>query len=179
MNIYLEEYKFFVPNSEKKLIDIEVRHTFYRSLYMELHLMEDGDYRLFYNFSIRSNDLVRIMENFVRENSNYKTSSFGDILASEDFIKIIRKIEPVIEKNICNEDVDKIIQLLEEFPLKQSKNKYKSISDYTYISNLYTEDEASEYICWCNIPEEWRALRDIIEILLSYVENNSERYSPK
>ncbi|MCI6737627.1 MAG: hypothetical protein MR593_05875 [Intestinibacter sp.] len=179
MSIYLEEYKFFVPNSEKKLLDIEVRHIFYRSLYMELHLMDGGNYRLFYNFAIRPNDLVRIMENFVRENSDYSKSSFGDILASEDFIKVIRKFQPVVEKIIGQEDVDKLIRLLEQFPLKQSAKKYKSDSDCTYISNIYTENDGSKYICWRDIPDEWSALRDIIVILLNYVEDNRGKYSPK
>ncbi|MGM9535560.1 MAG: hypothetical protein ACI3VR_09915 [Intestinibacter sp.] len=141
--------------------------------------MEDGDYRLFYNFAIRPNDLVRIMENFVRENSDYSRSSFGDILASEDFIKVIRKFQPVVEKNISQEDIDKLIRLIEQFPLKQSAKKYKSDSDYTYISNIYTENEGSKYIYWCSIPDEWRALRDIIVILLNYVEDNRGKYSPK
>ena len=113
------------------------------------------------------------------KNSNYSRSSFGDILASEDFIKVIRKFQPVVEKNINQEDIDKLIRLLEQFPLKQSAKKYKSDSDCTYISNIYTENEGSKYVCWRDIPDEWSALRDIIVILLNYVEDNRGKYSPK
>lgn len=92
---------------------------------------------------------------------------------------MIRKFQPVVEKNINQEDIDKLIRLLEQFPLKQSAKKYKSANDCTYISNIYTENEGSRYICWCDIPDEWRALRDIIVILLNYVEDNRGKYSPK
>lgn len=176
MNMYLEEYKFFVENSQRKILDIEIRHKFYRSLYIEIHLMEEGIYKIFYNFGIRSNDLVRIMMNFINDYPNYKKNSFEKIIRDEFFIEVMRKNEPVIEKIISGDDSKNLKKLLESFPLKSITSKYNSINECTYITNIYTENEGSKYICWSNIPKEWEALENIIKILLSYIDNLQEGY---
>lgn len=177
--MYLEEYKFFVKNSQRKILDLEIRHKFYRSLYIEIHLMEDGIYKIFYNFGIRSNDLVRIMMNFIKDYPNYKKNSFDEIIKDECFIKVMRKNEPVIEKIISRNDDENFRNLLESFPLKPITSKYDSINECTYITNIYGENEESRYICWSNIPKEWKVLENIIKILLSYIDNLQKGYFPK
>lgn len=179
MSVYLEEYKFFAQNSKRKILDIEIRQFLYRSLYMELHLMEDDSYALFYNFALRTDDLIRNMSLFIRENKEYKDCSFDDILKNQEFIKILRKQEPIKTQSLSNCDIEKINNLLKEFPLKKLVNIYNSDSSYIFTANIYENDEKQNYRCWCEIPKEWDKLKEIINICLEYIKSVNGEYHPR
>lgn len=179
MSIYLDEYKFSPTNSKMKILDIEIRQSLYRSLYMEVHLMEDNTYNLFYNFSLRSDDLIRLMTNFIKDNPKYIECSFDDLLKDKNFMDILRKEEPINIKPLSNKDVKKLINLFKDMPLKKLVKKYKSKSDYVYKVNLYSDNQNQRYICWCEVPNEWKLLEKIINICLSYIEEVNGEYHPK